>query len=125
MAFGRASTFARVDVASKFLTPAPRLFSYKYESFFGNNYNDLDLSGRHIRLKFSRKLHSGPNSLNSVLDPFTHSPQNQNTEMFEDLNFRAVPDIRIRPDFDEKPDIRNPACLNPAGSGFWHKFHKK
>ena len=24
------------------------------------------------------------------------------------LIFRAVPEIRIRPDFDEKPDIRNP-----------------
>ena len=22
-------------------------------------------------------------------------------------------------------DIINPACLNPAGSGFWHKFHEK
>ena len=47
---------------------------------------------------------------------------------------RAVPDIRIRPDFDEKPDIRlsgirffkkpdirpdirNPATQYPAGSG--------
>ena len=101
----------------------------------------LDLTKNRISgIRFFKKPDMGPDPDLDFGIKFIENRQINSLFVLIKSKIRALPDIRIRPDFDEKPDIRlsgirvfkkpdirNPASQNPAGSrsGFWYKFHRK